>query len=812
MAKPPVPPTTKTVTLTNTVPAKEATKSAKASRSAFLLAFKLSYLGHFLLLVWASIAALMTATSNHTAQFLERQAQTVMFRTRGPVVPPSNIVILGVNDQDPTADPKARTQTTLPIRRAVYGQVINQVMQAGAKTVALDLLLDLPSRYGESDPSAVDCVPTEQKLAVSDDDRQLVQVLRRYPQRIVLAADFVLPDDTLSATVPREGLQNQLILPYCPFRSVAQFGFISFPLEPIRPFKDIVKPASKSEIGQVHRLGSEANRNFKAATPAEAIIQTETLLSLAEATLKTAGSHYPQPQGEHIFFYGYPGTFEYIPFWKVLSPENLKVLLKEGAFKDKIVLIGSTKPGEDMLKTPFGDMPGVEIHANAIATLLNGKTLRHGLPDGATQGIFVLLIVLGAGVLQSLTKHPAHRFLGAGAMGLGWGSLCYLIFTQGLILPTALPLAAIMLSGCSYLVVGIAVDRRHSQQLRHEVARQNPQQIREMVRDEAVRETLLQQRELALFGKKLQDRYKIVKTLGSGGFGEAFIAEDLQRPGQPQCVVKQLCPVSSNPQRLKLAIKLFELEAQTLEKLGTHNQIPQLLAYFKEKDELYLVQEFIAGESLSSEVTTFGRRLPEVRVIEILKQLLNILDFVHRQGVIHRDIKPSNVIKRDADGQLVLIDFGAVKELHTKLQETDAPTNLTVGIGTVGYMPPEQRAGNPKFNSDLYALGMIGIQALTGVSPKDLQSDLTTNEVIWQTKVKVSQGLAKVLTQMIRYDYKARYQSAAEVLVDLNQLSDLLTFTQFEAVDQDYFAKPDPMTTTQPWPSQFAHQTPSEDE
>ncbi len=806
MPKQPDLPTTKTVTLAHTVAAKEATKPGKLPRRPF----KASYLGHFFLLVWAILAAAMTAANLHSTQFLERRAQTLMFRARGATPAPSQIVILGVNDQDPSADSQAVTQLSLPIRRAIYAQVIDRVMQAGAKAVALDFLLDLPSSFAASDPDAVDCVGVGQDLKVSEDDRQLVQVLQRYPQQTVLAADFLLPDGTMADEAAQEGLQNKLILPFCPFRSVTRLGFIRFPLEPIQLLPDPVRAAEKGELGQVHRLGSESNRAFKAETAPEAVIQKEQLWSLAEVALQAAGSPYPKPQGDHIFFYGYPGTFKYIPFWKVLSPENFAVLKREEAFKDKIVLIGSTKPGADTLRTPFGSMPGVEIHANAIATLLEGKALRYALPDAKTAGLVVFMIVLGAGGLQNLAKRPSQRWPWALATAVGWGLLAYGCFAYGLlILPTAIPITAMLLSGCSYLGVGMVADRRTDRQLRRDVMRQNSNQIREMVRDENVRETLLQQRELELLGKKLQDRYKIVKTLGSGGFGEAFIAEDTQRPGQPQCVVKQLCPVSSNPQRLKLAIKLFELEAKTLENLGNHDQIPQLLAYFKEQDELYLVQEFIAGELLSTEVTSFGRRLPEARVLEILTQLLHILAFVHSQNVIHRDIKPSNIIKRHSDGKLVLIDFGAVKELHTKLQASDTPTNLTVGIGTMGYMPPEQSAGNPKFNSDIYALGMIGIQALTGLPPKDLKSNPETNEVIWQPKIQVSQGLATVLTQMVRYDYKDRYQSAQAVLADLDPLSNFLNFSvPLAEIDLDYLAKEEPMTTTELWPDRFGNEPP----
>lgn len=154
----------------------------------------------------------------------------------------------------------------------------------------------------------------------------------------------------------------------------------------------------------------------------------------------------------------------------------------------------------------------------------------------------------------------------------------------------------------------------------------------------------------------------------------------------------------------------------------------------------------------------------ETQVIQLLKDILEVLEFVHRQGVIHRDIKPANLMRRDSDKKIVLIDFGAVKQKVTQLQGQTSPT---VGIGTPGYMPSEQAKGHPKLCSDIYAVGMVGIQALTGVSPDQLRSDPNTLEIIWKNHVSISPKLATILEKMVRYDFNQRYQSATEVLQDL---------------------------------------------
>lgn len=293
--------------------------------------------------------------------------------------------------------------------------------------------------------------------------------------------------------------------------------------------------------------------------------------------------------------------------------------------------------------------------------------------------------------------------------------------------------------------------------------------------------------------KVLDGRYKLIKQIGTGGFGHTFIARDMRRPGSPPCVVKQLKPASDDPTFIREARRLFNTEAETLEKLGKHDQIPQLLAYFEEDKQFFLVQEFIEGKSLYRQLKASlpevsdldnktqerifqelehidepprDKQLSELEVLKILQDVLDVLEFVHSEGVIHRDIKPDNLICRKQDQKMVLIDFGAVRAMqdaNSQITTKNGESRFTVSIGTPGYMPSEQCAGRPTYSSDIYALGMVAIKALTGYAPTDLPSDPNTGEIIWRDKAKVSNGLAMVLTRMIRYHYTQRYQSVREV-------------------------------------------------
>lgn len=279
----------------------------------------------------------------------------------------------------------------------------------------------------------------------------------------------------------------------------------------------------------------------------------------------------------------------------------------------------------------------------------------------------------------------------------------------------------------------------------------------------------------------LAGRYQIIKPLGSGGFGQTFLATDSHLPGKPICVVKQLHPGVNTPQSLQVAQRLFNLEAEVLYRLGRHDQIPQLLAHFEQEGEFYLVQEFIDGQTLAEELT-HRKPFSETEVICLLRSILQVLAFVHKQGVIHRDIKPSNLIRRKSDRKIVLIDFGAVKQVNIQTVNTLGQTNNTVAIGSPGYMPIEQRLSQPCFGSDIYAVGMVGLQALTGIAPRDLLLDNQTGDfscALLSDRINISPELATILDTMVRYNHQHRYKNASEALEALE-----LLYALQEPVDQ----------------------------
>jgi serine/threonine protein kinase len=268
-----------------------------------------------------------------------------------------------------------------------------------------------------------------------------------------------------------------------------------------------------------------------------------------------------------------------------------------------------------------------------------------------------------------------------------------------------------------------------------------------------------------MIGKILRHRYKIIEKLADGGFGETYLAEDLDIPAnpKPKCVVKRLQPQMINPE----VLRLFDKEGETLYRLGqNHNKIPKLFAYFQEDQEFYLIQEFIDGNDLKSEIN-LSKPWSEIQVKQLLQELLEVLEYVHQNNVIHRDIKPENIMRRRHDGKLILIDFGAVKQISTLPANNQSNTSRTVAIGTAGYMPSEQAQGKPKFSSDIYAFGMTAIQLLTGVEPHLLPED-NKGEVIWRNRIRVSDFFAEFLTKMVQYDYRSRYANATEALQALN--------------------------------------------
>ncbi len=266
----------------------------------------------------------------------------------------------------------------------------------------------------------------------------------------------------------------------------------------------------------------------------------------------------------------------------------------------------------------------------------------------------------------------------------------------------------------------------------------------------------------------LEQRYQPLKSIGRGGFGKTYLAEDIKKFGE-QCVIKQFAPYRGNESESEKI--RFRDEAKQLQRLGEHPQIPSLLAFFAERGYLYLVQQYIAGENLAEELERRGR-FDEARIRDFLQDLLGILQVVHQQGAIHRDIKPYNIMRRNSDQKLVLIDFGISKQIEA------SPATGT-SIGSLGYSPLEQLWGGKAYPaSDLYSLGATAFYLLSGTSPHQIlamrmeeTSPAHAHNWVeeWRTYVTqpLSASLSAVLDRLLRLDYKQRYQSASDVLSDL---------------------------------------------
>lgn len=273
----------------------------------------------------------------------------------------------------------------------------------------------------------------------------------------------------------------------------------------------------------------------------------------------------------------------------------------------------------------------------------------------------------------------------------------------------------------------------------------------------------------------LRERYRAVKPIGQGGFGRTFLAVDGDKPSVPQCVIKQFFPRFKDTNSQEKAAELFEQEAVRLEVLGKHSQIPELLAHFTQDNRQYLVQEFIDGQDLADVLEIEGA-FRESEIIDLLYSLLPVLDFIHSHHVIHRDIKPENIIRRSFASlekgectiktRLVIVDFGAAKSvIATGIAQKGT------SIGTPEFIAPEQVKGKAVYASDLYSLGVTAIHLLTHIDPIRL---FDTGENIWMWRRylvnnPVSDELGYILDKLLQHATNRRYQSAVDVLQDLER-------------------------------------------
>lgn len=272
----------------------------------------------------------------------------------------------------------------------------------------------------------------------------------------------------------------------------------------------------------------------------------------------------------------------------------------------------------------------------------------------------------------------------------------------------------------------------------------------------------------------LDGRYRILQILSTDTWGQTYLAQDTRRPSQPQCIIQHIKPINIESEYQDAVRHLFVREATLLEKLADHDQIPHLLACFEDQQGFYLVQEFVSGYPLSVELHP-EKPWSEDHVAHLLLECLEPLAFVHNQGIRHGNLKPDNLLRRMPDGRLVLVNFDSIKQIHLALMSLHDQPDLPTEPTSQAYQPLEQIQGMPYPASDVYAIGMIAIQALTGIHPMLFPVDPETGEILWQSYCGSSdsdlhQGLMEILSRMVRHDYNQRYASAVEALDALHLL------------------------------------------
>ncbi len=256
----------------------------------------------------------------------------------------------------------------------------------------------------------------------------------------------------------------------------------------------------------------------------------------------------------------------------------------------------------------------------------------------------------------------------------------------------------------------------------------------------------------------LQNRYKILTHLRSGGMGSVYKALDITL--NSICAIKELSPPSGNPQRQKDAKEWFYREAKILAGLD-HANLPKVYDYFVTNNRYYLVMNFIDGEDLETILKQKGNPgLPEEHIIEWSKQILKVLDYLHNQNppVIYRDLKPANIMLHK-DGRAMLIDFGIARTVNQ-----GSHTQKTA-IGTLGYISEEQCQGEPEPRSDIYSLGATMHHLLTGDKPLPFKFKPIKNIISG-----ISPELEHVVMKALNNKIDMRYKNAKAMLEALEKV------------------------------------------
>ncbi len=262
-------------------------------------------------------------------------------------------------------------------------------------------------------------------------------------------------------------------------------------------------------------------------------------------------------------------------------------------------------------------------------------------------------------------------------------------------------------------------------------------------------------------GQILQNRYRVVSLLAQGGMGAVYRAWHT-RLNVPVALKEMTPQPGLDGHKLTQLRRQFQWEAQTLARLD-HPHLVDVIDFFTEEDNVYLVMKFVEGESLAHAIERQGP-LSEERVVALAEQLLEALDYCHNRGILHRDVKPQNVIIQP-DGPAVLVDFGLVK-----MWDPQDPRTKTAmrGMGTPEYAPPEQYdvMGHTDARSDIYGLGATLYHALTGQAPPTATQRSASRNAFQPPRAlnrRISPGVEAAVVRAMELMVEDRFQSAQEM-------------------------------------------------
>ena len=272
----------------------------------------------------------------------------------------------------------------------------------------------------------------------------------------------------------------------------------------------------------------------------------------------------------------------------------------------------------------------------------------------------------------------------------------------------------------------------------------------------------------------LGGRYQPIHPLNTHVAGQTLLATDIQDLDHRQCVVRQLRFPTRNPMTRQFILSLLKKKVQVLKEIGQHPQIPATTAAFSDHQSFYIVQEFIPGRSLREELAS-AQPWSAADARAFLRAVLPVLAHAQKRGVVHGNLKPSKLIRHQTADWLVILDFGGIKSVSQHIAHKGKSfVPMHQSIPAQAYLAPEQWRRQTRFCSDHYALGMMVIQALTGLPPEALptaqEPTLQADIVSLLTAIPdLDAPTSLLLTRMVHPDPEQRYQTATDVLADLDQ-------------------------------------------